>query len=608
IRLDWRSGEARVLQQVARGDAQNQIDWVAWKTNERLIMSISTTRQATMRNDRSAHIRSSERVAVGVTRLVAINADGSSLRPMCEGQSQNLAVGTASTVLADVLPNDPAHVLIEAYGPNGRGLYRANVNSGRTERVEDGGWDGLGWAQDRTGAAVLRYEALPGGAGYRVFRRGAGERNWTQLAEFRGGEDTNNPEFGAVAPGPAGQVWVFARPPGQDRQGLYLLDAATGQYGAARYEHPQADFAGDVWLSRDQTEIGAACAVHQRRSCQYFNEDVGRHIRAVNAFFEQQADVTLVNMSDDGAVWLVHVQGPTTTPSYYIYDRQARAVLPVTATRAFQDEQLSPMEVVSYAGRDGAQLWGYLTTPPGAPAGGAPLVVYVHGGPEGRDYYGFDPMVQFFASRGYAVFQPQFRGSSGFGLASIMSGRRQWGQRMQDDVTDGVRHLIASGRAQAESICIVGGSYGGYAALAGATLTPDLYRCAIGFNGVYDLPDFLRWKALEEGRRSSSLDYWRNSIGDPNADRAMIEQVSPARQLSALRAPVLIIAGEFDWTVPVEQGRGMRDALQRAGANFRYVEYPRVGHTWGSWGMQERVGMLTEMERFLSEHLGGTRR
>jgi dipeptidyl aminopeptidase/acylaminoacyl peptidase len=213
-------------------------------------------------------------------------------------------------------------------------------------------------------------------------------------------------------------------------------------------------------------------------------------------------------------------------------------------------------------------------------------------------------MVQFFASRGYAVFQPQFRGSGGFGMAWVRSGRRQWGQRMQDDVTDGVRHLIQSGQADPNRICIVGGSYGGYAALAGATLTPDLFACAIGFNGVYDLPQFLRWKALEEGRRSSSLDYWRNSIGDPSGDRAMIEAASPTRQVSALRSPVLIITGEFDSTVPVEQGREMRDALQRAGRSFRYVEYPRVGHTWDSWGMDERVEMLTEMERFLSEHLG----
>lgn len=603
IRLDWRTGEMAVLQQVTRGEARNQIDWIAWKGNERLVMSVSTTRQMTVRENRGAHIRSSEQVAVGVTRIVAIDADGSNLRAMFEGQSRNLAGGAASTVLSDVLPHDPDHVLIEAYGPNGRGLYRANIHTGRTERIDDGGWDGAGWGLDGAGNPVLRYEYLPGGAGYRVFRRGAGERNWTRFADFRGGEATNNPDFGEVAPGPGpGQVWVYARPEGHDKTGLYLFDAATGQYGDVRYEHANADFGG-VWITRDHSAILAACAVYQRRECTYFDADVGRHIRAVNAFFESAADVTLVHMSADSNVWLVYVHGPATTPSYYIYDRAARAVLPVTATRPLTDEVLSPASVVSYTGRDGASLWGYLTTPRTAPAHGAPLIVFPHGGPEARDYYGFDREVQFYASRGYLVFQPQFRGSRGFGLEFAHAGRRQWGQRMQDDITDGVRHLIESGRVDPARICIVGHSYGGYAALAGATLTPELYRCAIGVNGVYDLPQMLRWEALEGGRRSASLDYWRNSIGDPNADRAMLEAASPRQHAAAARAPILILAAEQDEVVPVEQSRAMRDALQRAGGNFRYVEIPREGHSWLGWDIDKRVTMLTEIERFLAEHL-----
>lgn len=603
VRLDWRNGQVAVLQQVARGEARNQIDWVRWKTNDRLIMSISTTRPLTVRENRGAHIRSSQEVSVGVTRLVALNADGSNLRAMFEGQTRNLAYGAASTLLLDVLPNDPEHVLIEAYGPSGRGLYRANINSGRTERVEDGGWDGAGWAIDGAGEAVLRREFLRGGAGWRVFRRAPGSRNWTHFADFRGGEDISNPDFNQVAPGPgAGQVWVYARPQGRDTTGLYLFDAATGQYGEAKYENPRADFS-DLWVTRSGGQVLAACAVHQRRECQYYDDDVGRHIRAVNAFFERAADVTLRRMSTDGNVWLVYVHGPVTTPSFYIYDKTERAVLPVSATRPLTDEQLSPTEVLAYAGRDGADLWGYYTSPRGAPAQGAPLVVYVHGGPESRDYYGFDQSVQFFASRGYAVFQPQFRGSGGFGLQFAHAGRRQWGQRMQDDVTDGVRHLIESGRVDPRRICIVGGSYGGYAALAGASLTPDLYACAIGINGVYDLREILRWEALEGGRRSAALDYWRNSIGDPSADRASIDAVSPRQQAGAIKIPVLLIAGDQDSVVPVEQSRAMRDALARAGRDFRYVEVEGVGHSWYGWELDDRLVMFEEMERFLGGHL-----
>ena len=271
------------------------------------------------------------------------------------------------------------------------------------------------------------------------------------------------------------------------------------------------------------------------------------------------------------------------------------------------DEQLSPMQVLNYAGSDGAQLWGYLTSPARARTRRAACGVRAWRAGIAR-FLWLPSGVQFYASRGYLVFQPQFRGSSGFGLHFAHAGRREWGQRMQHDITDGVRHLIESGRVDPNRICIVGHSYGGYAALAGVTLTPDLYRCAIGVNGVYDLREMLRWEALEGGRLSASLDYWRNSIGDPSADRAMLDAASPRQQVAALRRPVLIIAGDQDRIVPVEQARDMRDALRRAGKDFRYVEYPDVGHSWFGWEMDERISLFEEMERFLAQHLAAPAR
>lgn len=602
LRFDWRTRQAAALQQVQRGEARNQIDWAEWKSNERLVLSVSTTRPFTARDVRSAHIRSQEEVYITVSRIIAINSsDGGNLSAMFEGQSQNLAYRGASTRLGHRLPNDPDHVLLAAYGPNGYGLYRGNVNTGRTERVAEGGWDGSGWGLDGPGNAVIRYEDMRGDAGYRIFRRAPGERDWTHFADFRGGEQVNNPDFDVVGPGPGpGLVWVYARPEGHDTSGLYLFNTATGQYGDVQYEHARTDFTGDVWTTRNNDRMLAACVRFQRRECRYFDPDVGRHIRAVDSFFEGQADVTLVDMSEDGNVWLVHVQGPSVPPSYYIYDKANTAVLPVSATRPFTEAQLSPMEVVSYAGRDGASLWGYLTSPRNAPAAGAPMVVFVHGGPESRDYFEFQREVQFYASRGYVVFQPQFRGSGGYGTAFAHAGRRQWGQTMQHDVTDGVRHLIQSGRVDPNRICIVGHSYGGYAAMAGATLTPELYRCVIAINGVYDLREFLRTAVINLDQRSSSLDYWRNSIG---TDRAELETVSPRAQAASVRAPVLLIAGEQDWVVPVRQSHLMRDALQSAGKDFRYVEVEREGHSWYWWRIDARRQLFRETESFLATHL-----
>lgn len=605
IRLDWRTNQAVVIQQVQRGEVENQIDWVEWKGNDRLIMSVSTTRPATLRENRGAHIRSAEEVDIRVARIVAMNPDGSNLTPMFEGQTRNLAYGPATTALADTLHNDPDHVLLAALGANGFALFRANVRTGQTQRVEEGGWDGQGWGLDGVGNAVLRFEGLRGGEGYRVFRRAPGESRWTEFRTVRGGAEVAAPEFVYMRPGPGpGLVWVAARPDGANVAGLYLLNTATGEYGQPQYQHERADFLGDIWISRDNTRLMAACVRYQRRECQFFDQQVGRHIRAVDAFFDRAADVTLVDMSDDANTWLLYVQGPTTAPSYYIYNVAETAVLPVSATMAgIVEARMAPMTVVSYQGRDGTALWGYLTSPVGGPTTNAPLVVLPHGGPEARDTYGYNPIVQFLASRGYMVFQPQFRGSGGFGQAFADAGRRQWGQTMQHDVTDGVRHLIASGQVDANRICIVGISYGGYAALAGAALTPDLYRCAISINGVADLREMLRWEAIEGGRRSAALDYWRRSIGHRDEDRAMLDAASPLQQVNAIRIPILLVAGEQDWIVPVEQSREMRNALQRAGRPVRYLEVPQGGHSPYSWRIEQRVQFFREMESFLATHL-----
>ncbi len=602
LRFDWRARQAVGLQQVQRGEARNGIDWVEWKSNERLVLSVSTTRPFTARDVRSAHIRSQEEVLITVSRVIAINAsDGGNLSAMFEGQSQNLAYRGASTRLRHRLPDDPDHVLLAAYGPNGYGVYRGNVNTGRAERIAEGGWDGAGWGIDGPGNVVIRYEAMRGDAGYRIFRRAPGARDWIHFADFRGGEQVNNPDFDVVGPGPGpGLVWIYARPEGRDTSGLYLFNTATGQYGDVQYEHARADFRGDVWATRNYDRMLAACVRYQRRECRYFDEDVGRHMRAVDGFFGGRADVTLVDMSADQNVWLLNVQGPSTPPAYFIYDRANRAVEPVSPIRPFTEEQLHPMQVLTYAGRDGSELWGYVTTPRTAPAAGAPMVVFVHGGPEARDHYGFDREVQFYASRGYVVFQPQFRGSGELGTQFAQAGRGQWGRRMQDDVTDGVRHLINSGAVDPNRICIVGHSYGGYAAMAGAALTPELYRCVIAINGVYDLREFLRTNAIERDRRSASTDYWRNSIG---TDRAELEAVSPRMQAASIRAPVLLIAGEQDWVVPVRQAQLMRDALQGAGKDFRYIEVEREGHSWYWWRIDARTRLFRETERFLATHL-----
>ena len=232
-----------------------------------------------------------------------------------------------------------------------------------------------------------------------------------------------------------------------------------------------------------------------------------------------------------------------------------------------------------------------------------PLVVLVHGGPHNvRDTMDFDWWASFLASRGYAVLQPNYRGSGGYGAAWEDAGRRQWGGLMQSDVADGVAAIIRAGVADASRICIVGASYGGYAALAGATLTPDRYRCAVSVAGVSDLNQMLV-DATSEGRRDGfTSDWWTASIGNRSEDREAIRAVSPVNLANRVQIPILLLHGTEDTVVPIQHSRRMQAALQSAGKNVRFVELRGDDH-WLS-DPQTRIQMLTEIEGFLAQNIG----
>jgi dipeptidyl aminopeptidase/acylaminoacyl peptidase len=260
-------------------------------------------------------------------------------------------------------------------------------------------------------------------------------------------------------------------------------------------------------------------------------------------------------------------------------------------------EALAPTQVVQYAARDGRPLWAYVTARPGQ--GPRPTVILPHGGPEARDYFGYDTFVQFLASRGYVVVQPNFRGSLGFGRAFADEGRGQWGLRMQDDVTDALQHLVRSGVADPSRVCIVGISYGGYAALAGATLTPDLYQCAVSIAGVSDLVESLR-----DDRSSRSYNYWLRSIGDPRANRDALNATSPAQLADRVTAPILLVHGVEDENVVFPQSELMQRALESAGKPTRLVRIEEADHPWIDWTPENIETLFTETEAFLAEHIG----
>jgi dienelactone hydrolase len=291
---------------------------------------------------------------------------------------------------------------------------------------------------------------------------------------------------------------------------------------------------------------------------------------------------------DSGTYWIVDIAKHSADPLGVVYPT-------VTQT------DVGPVRMIDYKAADGMALRGVLTLPPGREAKNLPLVVMPHGGPEERDYPGFDYWAQAFASRGYAVFQPNFRGSGGYGLAWVEAGYGQWGRKMQTDISDGVAELVRQGVVDPKRQCIVGWSYGGYAAQAGVTVQRGLYRCAVSMAGVADLGAMLDYSRQRSGYTSLTTRYWKRFIGvTSDWSDAQVGELSPIKLVSHADAPLLLIHGDQDTVVPINQSQAMAAALRAAGKPVEFVTLPDADH----WLLEEdaRVAMLKASVAFVLKY------
>lgn len=310
--------------------------------------------------------------------------------------------------------------------------------------------------------------------------------------------------------------------------------------------------------------------------------------------------VEYVSMSSDHKKIVVKVFGPTTGAAYMLVDRNTgHADWLGDIYKELLPEDIAAVRSIVYPASDGLRIPAYLTLPKGREAKNLPLVVLPHGGPAARDKLDFDWWAQALASRGYAVLQPQFRGSSGFSPAFMTAGFGQWGRKMQSDLSDGVRYLAALGVIDPKRVCITGGSYGGYAALAGVTIENGVYRCAVAVAGVADLGEMLD-SVSERSRYQSSLLYWQRFMGVENERDPALAALSPVIQAAKASAPILLIHGEDDTVVPYQQSWLMARALKKADKPFEFVTLKGEDH-WLSRS-ETRLQMLQETIRFLEIH------
>jgi dipeptidyl aminopeptidase/acylaminoacyl peptidase len=559
---------------------------LVWHDNETLLIVLSETSESKVSDGVSSeYFRTiAHDVSGGDGRMLPIN-------PMTEyGPNKHDAL-LAYLVAAHV---SKPHTVIMSTAYPCRCLWAVDTRTGKGNIVKHGNDFTAAWVVDRDGRAVAREDWDWHHHAYRLLALGAEDSD--KPREILRKDDSEHPTLSGLLPD--GTAVVVLASNGRAHQAAWALPL-DGSAARLIAEDPDADVTSvytdqhtgaivGVYVSGSVTDVHWLDPLAQRRQEVLQRSFPGR-------------EVAIYGWTIDGTKTLARVETPSSPPVYYLVDFAAhRADIAAEEYPALAGVALGDAKEISYKARDGTAIPAYLTTPATKSTTPIPLVVLPHGGPQARDYPTFDWLAQFLASRGYAVLQPQFRGSTGFGDAFREAGYRQWGGLMQDDVTDGVRAMIEQGVADSHRVCIVGASYGGYAALAGAAFTPDLYSCAVSISGVTDLPALMRETVpIYGGTLSTTLSIWKARIGAPNDSNLAAK--SPINAVKSIKVPVLIIYGTGDGVVPNEQSERMARALKAGGKNVSVAVLAGEDH-WLS-RTEARVQVLKELEAFLGKNL-----
>jgi dipeptidyl aminopeptidase/acylaminoacyl peptidase len=376
---------------------------------------------------------------------------------------------------------------------------------------------------------------------------------------------------------------------------LVRVDVATGAL---------TDVAGDperdveaVFIDAATREPLAVCVAGARKQWRAVQPELQTELDTFTA--GRPGDALELSNSLDGDRWLATFGDPSGPSTWELWNRTGRSRTVLFADRpALADHRLGSTEPFEFLSRDGLTVRGYVTLPPGRERRNLPAVVYVHGGPWGRDGWWWDPSRQLLATRGYLCVQVNYRGSTGYGRDFVNAGDREWGRRMQTDLLDAIDHLAGRGTLDRDRVAIYGGSYGGYAALVGATFTPDVFRAAIAWVPPVNLVTVIKsfpsyWAA--------ALSMWRRRVGDPDIEPAFLLSRSPISRVADLRIPLLLVQGENDPRCPVTEAEQLVAAMRERGTPHTYIVVPDEGH--GFLRPENNVKLLGWIEDFLAEHL-----
>jgi dipeptidyl aminopeptidase/acylaminoacyl peptidase len=484
--------------------------------------------------------------------------------------------------------------------PQVHDVYHLDLTSGELRLVAKNPGNVAGWVTD-TSFLVRAALAMTPDGGRALLVRDSEEADWRTLLTWSPDDADNSFPVSFTQDG-GSMYLVDARNANAGR--LVTMDIASGRTSVIAAD-AQYDVS-NVLVNPDTYGIQAVAFNRERVDWVVLDEAIRLDFDTLREISRGNFAVTSRDNAD--ATWMISFSRDDGPVAYYAYERKSRKV-----TFLFDNQPdlnnyvLATMEPISFTTRDGLTIHGYLTLPPGAQRGrdaahpeGLPLVLNVHGGPQARDNWGYNPEAQWLANRGYACLQVNYRGSTGYGKEFLNAGDREWGGKMHDDLIDAVHWAIQQGIADPRRVAIYGGSYGGYAALVGATFTPDIFRCAVDIVGPSNLITLLRsvppyWSAF-----LASL-YRR--VGNPDTEEEFLKSRSPLFRVDQINIPILIAQGANDPRVKQAESEQIVAAMQQRGIDYTYMLFPDEGHGFAK--PENRLKFYAAAEKFLAQYLGG---
>lgn len=500
--------------------------------------------------------------------------------------------------IIDDLPEQDDYMIVglNKRNPQVSDPYRLNINTGALEQLYENPGNITSWQTDHDGKLLIA--STSDGVNTTLLYR-PNEKEKFQEVITTNFKEGLSPQF--FDPKDPNIVYATSNI-GRDKSAAVRYDLVNKKEIELLYEDKDVDVSG-IGYSRKRKTPTAVFYTKDKTEYKFLNKESEERRAEMRKLFDKDLEFGIASMNKNEDKFLIVTYDDKTSGSYYYYDRTTKKLDKIADISPWLNRgDMADMKPISYTSRDGVTIHGYLTLPKGGQAKNLPVVINPHGGPWARDQWGFNPEVQFLANRGYAVLQMNFRGSTGYGRDFMEKSFKQWGQTMQNDISDGVLWLIKQGIADPERVAIYGGSYGGYATLAGITKTPELYACAIDYVGVSNLFTFM----------NTIPPYWEpfkkmmyEMVGDPGnaADSLMLRANSPVFHADKIKCPLFIAQGAKDPRVNKDESDQMVAALKQRGVDVEYMVKDNEGH--GFHNEENRFEFYRAMENFLGDHLGG---